>query len=132
MFHACYGRAYSFRFKDWSDFSTAADGRSAPANTDCEVGVGDGSNRSFQLQKKYVSGSTTEYRVLSKPVSGTVVVALDGAGAGGDLGLAALDLVADRRALEAAAFEREPGDDQQAVEANRVIDQAGNERVAGD
>ena len=49
----------------------------------------------------------------------------------GDLGLAALDFVTDGRTLEAAALEGEPGDDQQTVEDHRVIDQAGNERVAG-
>lgn len=72
------GAAYGFRFKDWGDFTTRSDGRSAPTNLDCELGLGDGSRRSFQLMKKYVSGPTTSYRVLSKPVSGTVVVAVAG------------------------------------------------------
>lgn len=72
------GAAYGFRYKDWADFTTRSDGRSAATNLDCELGVGTGTRRSFQLMKKYVSGSTTSYRVISKPVSGTVVVAVDG------------------------------------------------------
>jgi len=71
------GAAHGFRFKDWCDFTTASDGISAHAYDDVEIGTGDGTETEFQLVKKYTSGSTTHTRVLTKPVSGTVKVALD-------------------------------------------------------
>lgn len=72
------GPAYGFRFKDWSDYTTAANHRDAPAATDVEIEVGDGATVIFQLLKFYTSGPTTITRHLHKPVANTVVVALDG------------------------------------------------------
>lgn len=72
------GPAYGFRFKDWLDFTSAADGQAAPTAGDQILGVGDGTTQSFQLRKQYVSGATTSYRAITKPVSGTVLAALDG------------------------------------------------------
>lgn len=62
------GRAYGFRFKDWSDYSA----------TGQALGNGDGTNRVFQLTKSYTSGPSTEVRTIKKPVSGTVKVYLAG------------------------------------------------------
>lgn len=67
FFRARKGRAYGFRFKDWSDFQ--ADGQAlAPT----------GSPLILQLVKRYASGGSEEARVITKPVPGTVVVRIDG------------------------------------------------------
>ena len=68
FFRARKGRAYGFRFKDWSDYQASAQA----------IGVGDGTNKTFQLVKNYSSGPGSETRVINKPVSGTVVVYLAG------------------------------------------------------
>lgn len=74
------GAAVGFRFKDFNDFSTTADGRDATAVTqaDQELGAGDGSKVAFQLVKQYVAGTITRTRSLQKIKSGTVLVEVDG------------------------------------------------------
>lgn len=72
------GAENGFRWKDWTDYTTASDHRSAPDDEDEQIGTGDGSTTTFQLVKTYTSGGVTRTRNLTKPVSGTTVVALDG------------------------------------------------------
>ena len=75
----CAGAAYGFRFKDWLDFSSNAnDGSSTPTDTDQIIGTADGSETQFQLVKNYTFGSTTYQRVITHPVSGSVVIAVGG------------------------------------------------------
>jgi uncharacterized protein (TIGR02217 family) len=69
FFRNAQGRANGFRFKDWSDYSAQA------AST---VSLGLSPNTQFQLQKAYVSGSSTSLRKITKPVSGTVQVYVNG------------------------------------------------------
>ncbi len=77
LFEETGGPLHSFRFRDWSDFSSAASAGTAPAATDQELGTGDGATSEFQLVKRY--GALTPYlREITKPVAGTVLVALDG------------------------------------------------------
>lgn len=71
------GPAIGFRYKDFADYTTNANGSSAPSNVDCDIGVGDGSKTQFQLCKEYTSGPVTRTRPLLKPVASTTVVALD-------------------------------------------------------
>jgi len=73
------GCANGFRIKDWLDFTSNADGATAQTATDqaTSPAVGDGSNKLFQLVKRYVSGSQTVVRTIEKPVSGTVKVSVD-------------------------------------------------------
>lgn len=71
------GPANGFRFKDFTDFTTSSNHRSTPANSDVIIGTGDGSETQFQLIKLYTSGSETHTRTITKPVSGTVVVAVN-------------------------------------------------------
>jgi uncharacterized protein (TIGR02217 family) len=78
FFRARKGAAYGFRFKDWLDYTTNADGTSDPTDTDNEIGIGDGSTTQFQLVKKYTSGGITRTRNITKPVTGTTVIAIDG------------------------------------------------------
>lgn len=68
FFYARAGRARGFRLKDWSDFSAAAQ----------NIGTGTGAQTAFQLVKRYTSGSITHTRTVTKPVSGTVSVFLNG------------------------------------------------------
>lgn len=68
FFYARYGMAVGFRFKDWTDFEVA----------DGTIGVGDGANDEFQAVKLYNESGISYARTLSKLVTGTVVVKLDG------------------------------------------------------
>ena len=69
MFHACRGRAYAFRFKDWSDFESGG------YQT---IGTGDGAETVFQLVKVYTNGVRSYTRTIQLPVSGTVSVKVNG------------------------------------------------------
>ncbi|MBV0891522.1 DUF2460 domain-containing protein [Paracoccus sp. Z118] len=69
FFRARQGRAYGFRFKDWTDFGTPAQ---------VPLGVGDGTARTFQLVKRYTSGGAEVVRTITKPVAGTVRVFIGG------------------------------------------------------
>jgi uncharacterized protein (TIGR02217 family) len=68
FFRARKGRAYGFRFKDWTDYQAFAQA----------LGVGDGTTKTFQLVKQYGSGGDIETRTIAKPVAGTVKVYRDG------------------------------------------------------
>ena len=68
------GRAYGFRFKDWTDY-------------ECEMATfatGDGTTRVFQLQKWYneedthEGGTTFEKRNITRPVQGTLTCRVGG------------------------------------------------------
>jgi len=75
------GPAVAFRFKDWLDYSSDSDsfpGSSTPGDTDVQIGVGDASDTTFQLVKFYTDAGGTVTRNITKPVSGSVVIALDG------------------------------------------------------
>lgn len=67
FFRARKGRAYGFRFKDWTDYRASAQA----------LGAGDGETKSFHLVKTYASGAGNEVRTITKPVLGTVVPYLD-------------------------------------------------------
>lgn len=71
------GRARAFRFPDWSDFKSCDIAKEVSA-TDQILGTGDGATQFFQLQKSYPAGPVTHVRMISRPRSGTVVVALGG------------------------------------------------------
>jgi uncharacterized protein (TIGR02217 family) len=64
-FHAVRGSAYSFRFKDWTDYMATLE---ALGNTP-------GANSTpVQLIKTYTFGAASYVRTITKPVSGTVTV----------------------------------------------------------
>jgi uncharacterized protein (TIGR02217 family) len=68
FFRARRGKAYGFRFKDWTDYKA----------TGQLLGTGDDAKAQFQLVKHYPSGSVIEVRTITKPVAGTVKVCLNG------------------------------------------------------
>lgn len=76
------GAAHGFRYKDWSDYATTAIhttmSGAAVSATDEQIGVGDGTTTQFQLVKTYASGGITITRRITKPVAGTVKVAVAG------------------------------------------------------
>ncbi len=77
FFEARYGRLYGFRFKDWGDHKSCLPS-GTPSPTDQAIGTGDGATTAFQLVKHYASGSQVWARTITKPVAGTVIIALDG------------------------------------------------------
>jgi len=77
FFEARNGRLHGFRFKDWADYKSGLPSQ-APGHQDQVIGEGDGATTTFQLAKRYGSGSQTWTRVITKPVAGTLRIALDG------------------------------------------------------
>lgn len=78
FFQARAGRARGFRLKDWADYSSAGDGVSAPTAVDQLLAIGDGVTKNFQLVKTYRSGGVSYARRVTKPVGGSVMIAVDG------------------------------------------------------
>jgi len=79
FFQARAGRARGFRLKDWSDFTSATDGVSAPLWSDQVLATGDGSATAFQLVKNYGSGGVIYRRAIRKPVADSVTIGVNGA-----------------------------------------------------
>lgn len=86
FFHCRQGAAFAFRFLDHQDCSTAAggfhdslDGGVAVAEDDVVVGTGDGTETQFQLKKFYSDAGATRTRVITMPIEGTLLVAVNGA-----------------------------------------------------
>jgi uncharacterized protein (TIGR02217 family) len=78
FFEARNARLHGFRFKDWSDYRSGPPSQT-PSPFDQPIGVGDGITTAFQLVKRYASGAEVWTRTITKPVAGTVRVALAGA-----------------------------------------------------
>ena len=77
FFEARNGRLHGFRFKDWGDYKSCLPS-GTPSPTNQATGTGDGTTTAFQLVKRYASGSQTWVRTITKPVAGSVAVALNG------------------------------------------------------
>ena len=71
------GRLHGFRFKDHADFKSSAPGASVTP-LDQTIGTGTGALATFQLTKTYGGAHAPWQRQVKKPVTGTVVVAVDG------------------------------------------------------
>ena len=61
------GRAFGFRFKDWSDYNAKKQ----------IIGYGDGIKKEFQLIKSYIVNNNFYTRKINKPVFSTVKIYLD-------------------------------------------------------
>lgn len=68
FFRARRGRAFAFRFKDWSDFAMPRQ----------QIGTTDGTTATFQIVRTYASGPASQARVIQLPVAGTVRCWTDG------------------------------------------------------
>lgn len=71
------GRLYGFRWKDHADFRSCSPS-AIPTALDQPLGVGDGETAVFQLIKRYGSEHAPWSRRITKPVAGTLLVAVDG------------------------------------------------------
>jgi len=78
FFEARRGRLYGFRWKDWADHKSGMPSAGTGV-TDQPIGSGNGAATAFQLVKLYTSGAQSWTRTITKPVAGTVAVALNGA-----------------------------------------------------
>ena len=77
FFRARRGAARAFRFRDpFDDSSNGMTG--APGAGDQLLGVGDGVATRFQLVKRYGEGDEAQVRTITRPVPGSVIVAVDG------------------------------------------------------
>jgi uncharacterized protein (TIGR02217 family) len=72
------GRLIGFRWKDHADWKSCAPGAQVSA-LDQALGTGDGTRRSFALVKRYGAGLRDYVRAITKPVAGSVRIAVAGA-----------------------------------------------------
>jgi uncharacterized protein (TIGR02217 family) len=70
------GRFHSFRWRDALDFSSG--GTPNPTPTDQPLGTGDGATKIFLLTKRYGASFDPYFRPITKPVAGTVRIAVAG------------------------------------------------------
>ena len=77
FFEARRGRLYGFRWKDWADYKSGLPSAS-PTAVDQPLSTGNGLATTFQLVKLYTSGAQSWTRTITKPVAGTVTLALNG------------------------------------------------------
>jgi uncharacterized protein (TIGR02217 family) len=99
FFYARRGRAHSFRFKDWGDFKLTAETQ----------GVGDGTNKTFQLIKTYEVGGPDPYiRRITRPIAATLHMFVDNVEVGytlNPLGVVVLDVAPADGAIVTATCE---------------------------
>lgn len=72
------GRLFGFRWKDHADWKSCVP-EAAPAAGDQVLGIGDGTRATFALLKRYGALHAPYDRPITKPVAGSVLVAVDGA-----------------------------------------------------
>lgn len=78
FFEARRGRLHAFRLRDPLDWKSCAPTVSL-ATTDQVIGIGDGAQTAFQLVKTYGVAPSSVARIITKPVMGSVIIALNGA-----------------------------------------------------
>ena len=71
------GRFHSFLWRDGLDY--ASNGTEVPTALDQAIGTGDGAKISFGLTKRYGADFDPYLRPITKPVAGSVMVAVAGA-----------------------------------------------------
>lgn len=71
------GRFHGFRWKDHADWKSCPPGSNATA-LDQVIGTGDGMNADFQLAKRYGQFHAPLLRAITKPVAGSVMIAVAG------------------------------------------------------
>ena len=69
------GRLHGFLWRDGLDFSS---GGAAPTALDQPIGTGDGARTAFQLAKRYGASFDPYLRPITRPVSGSVRIAVAG------------------------------------------------------
>lgn len=101
IFHVCGGSGGAFRFNYWRDKPV----------TGQQIGVGDGSTKTFQLYRSYIRGGFERTRKITRPVAGTVVLYVNGvvtaASVNNDTGLVTFGAAPALSALVTADFEHD-------------------------
>lgn len=77
FFEARHGRLHGFRFRDPFDYKSCSITKTPQAD-DQLIATADGVMADFQLVKRYDSGGASYVRAITKPVSTSVVIAVDG------------------------------------------------------
>lgn len=77
FFEARRGSLHAFRFSDPFD-RTSGRPEAEPSPLDQSLGTGDGATATFQLAKTYGAGEDAHVRPVTKPVAGSVRIAVDG------------------------------------------------------
>ena len=77
FFRARRGQAHAFRFSDPLDRASALPGAAVTA-LDQALGTGDGIRARFALVKRYGTGEDAQLRRITRPVAGTLRVAVNG------------------------------------------------------
>jgi len=77
FFEARQGQLYGFRWKDWADYKSCKSSAD-PTAFDQLIGQGDEVTRVWPLLKDYPSGGACYHRPITKPVAGTVRIAVGG------------------------------------------------------
>src|SRR3546814_15299041 len=108
FFRARRGAARGFRFSDPYDDRSCAMGE-APGPLDQRLGLGDGVRAEFPLQRFYGAGEEAQARRITRPVAGTIRVAVDGVEMAGGwshagLGVIAFDVAPAEGAVLTAGF----------------------------
>ena len=76
FFHAMTGRTHAFRYKDHMDFKSGSP-TTAITSLDQQIGIGNNIEVNFQIIKTYTTGSQSYIRTINKPISGTVLIAVN-------------------------------------------------------
>ena len=71
------GRLHGFRWRDAADCKSCPP-EATPTALDQPIGTGDGASAAFQLTKRYGSAFNPWAREITKPVAGTVLIAVAG------------------------------------------------------
>ncbi|MFZ3582326.1 phage distal tail protein, Rcc01695 family [Loktanella sp. DJP18] len=77
FFEAREGQLHGFRWKDWGDFKSCVPSKK-PEPLDQKIAVGDETTKVVPLVKLYVSGAHEYVRPITKPVAGSVRIAIGG------------------------------------------------------
>ena len=77
FFHERRGRMHGFRFPDPLD-NRSCGYKGTPGPTDQIIGTGNGTATTFQLVKRYGSAHAPYDRIITKPISGSVRVSVNG------------------------------------------------------
>ncbi|MBU2358971.1 MAG: DUF2460 domain-containing protein [Alphaproteobacteria bacterium] len=77
FFEARQGQLHGFRWKDWGDYKSCAPSKT-PDMLDQLIAIGDEVTTVLPLVKRYESGGQSYLRPISKPVPGTLRIAIGG------------------------------------------------------